>query len=102
MSDRRRNLKHALKFLFRAVVGVVVAYLLWIPLSEPILILIVRSARSVLSWLSPPLITGLELSGGTVDIRGLGFPLGLEVLGLYNDFLDSSDYGVELKNYNLH
>lgn len=64
----------ALDFLLRAVVGVTAVYLLWIPLAEPTLVLVARATETVLAraW-SPPFITGLEVSGDLVDVRGLLF-----------------------------
>ncbi len=56
----------------RAVVGVTAVYVLWIPLAEPTLVVVARATQSTLSWLwSPPLITTLEVSGTTIDLRGL-------------------------------
>lgn len=57
--------------MLRAVVGVAAVWVLWIPLAEPTLAVVARAAESVLAWMSPPLITSLEVSGDTVDIRGL-------------------------------
>ncbi len=65
-------MKRALSFLLRAVVGVTAVYLLWIPLAEPTLVVVARAAEGVLSWVVvPPLVTGLEVSGEAIDIRGL-------------------------------
>ncbi|MDG2304777.1 MAG: hypothetical protein P8R42_08995 [Candidatus Binatia bacterium] len=67
----------ALSFLLRAVVGVTAVYLLWIPLGEPTLVVVARATEVLLSWVwTPPLITGLEVSGDTVNIRGLFFTPG--------------------------
>lgn len=47
-------------------------YLLWLPLAEPMLTLVARAAEVLLSWVwMPPLVTDLEVSGDTVEIRGL-------------------------------
>lgn len=64
----------AFSFLWRAAVGVTAVYLLWIPLAEPTLVLVARATETVLAraW-SPPFITGLEVSGDLVDVRGLLF-----------------------------